>query len=133
MNHDTIDLGSELQNFRKATENMSSAIRGYELSRNKFIRKTHNSFARRMDCLNADLFLETEASNAKSRKRSYFSRSAPTKKTKAKKRKDEEYGFHFIAYVPSGDSVWELDGLRGKPRKLGMRQPDADNIQRNAY
>ncbi|XWW99963.1 hypothetical protein V2A60_007977 [Cordyceps javanica] len=123
MNHASIDLGSELKAFKEATSKMSTAVRGYELGRNKFIRQTHNSFARRMDCLNADLFLENEASDTKSRKRAPASRSTSRKK-KPKKRRSDDYGFHFIAYVPSGGFVWELDGLRGKPRKLGSFDSD---------
>lgn len=117
MNHAAIDLGSELKAFKEATSKMSTAMRGYELGINKFIRKTHNSFARRMDCLNADLFLENEASDTKSRKR--VPSRAMSRKKKSKKRSNNEYPYHFIAYVPSGGVVWELDGLRGKPQKIG--------------
>ncbi|EGX96601.1 ubiquitin carboxyl-terminal hydrolase [Cordyceps militaris CM01] len=123
MNHTGIDLGSQLQAFKEATAELSTAVRGYELGRNTFIRKTHNSFARRMDCLNADLLLENEASDAKSRKRASASRGTSRKK-KSKKRHSADYGYHFIAYVPSGGFVWELDGLRGKPRKLGSFEGD---------
>ncbi|OAA73648.1 ubiquitin carboxyl-terminal hydrolase [Cordyceps fumosorosea ARSEF 2679] len=123
MNHTAIDLGSELRIFKEATAGMSTAVRGYELGRNKFIRKMHNSFARRMDCLNADLFLENDASDAKSRKRGAASLTASRKK-KPKKRHSSDYGYHFIAYVPSGGFVWELDGLRGNPQKLGSFDGD---------
>lgn len=30
-----------------------------------------------------------------------------------------EYSYHFVAYVPVGDSVYELDGLKTSPLKLG--------------
>ncbi|KAJ3481264.1 hypothetical protein NLG97_g7868 [Lecanicillium saksenae] len=123
MNHDSIDLGSELKTFKETTFQMSTAVRGYELGRNKFIRKTHNSFARRMDCLNADLFLENEASDSKSQKHTPATRVMSRKK-KPKKRSGNDYGYHFIAYVPSGGFVWELDGLCGKPRKLGSFEDD---------
>ncbi|KAJ4164157.1 hypothetical protein LMH87_005842 [Akanthomyces muscarius] len=130
MNHTDINLGSELETFKEATAEMSTAVRGYELGRNKFIRKTHNSFARRMDCLNADLFLESEASDTKTRKRAQASRNTSRKK-KPKKRHSNDYGYHFVAYVPSGGFVWELDGLRGKPRKLGRIDGDCwTNIAR---
>lgn len=118
MNHAGIELGSELEAFHSATVDQNSAIKGYELSNNRFIRKTHNSFARRMDCLNADLFLENESSTVKARKHAP-SRSTSRKK-KSKKTRGDEYGYHFIAYVPAGGYVWELDGLRTKPRKLGQ-------------
>lgn len=32
----------------------------------------------------------------------------------------EEEAFHFIAYVPIGDSLWELDGLKRQPVRLGI-------------
>jgi ubiquitin carboxyl-terminal hydrolase L5 len=48
---------------------------------------------------------------------------AATKKgrTVSKKKKDEDNdeGFHFIAYVPVNGVLWELDGLRRQPVKLG--------------
>lgn len=49
---------------------------------------------------------------------------AATKKGRAgsKKKKDEDNdeGFHFIAYVPVNGVLWELDGLRRQPVKLGL-------------
>ena len=32
---------------------------------------------------------------------------------------ESEAGYHFIAYVPVGDSLWKLDGLERQPEKLG--------------
>ncbi|KAF7561969.1 hypothetical protein G7046_g2149 [Stylonectria norvegica] len=118
MNADEIELGEKLREFKDSTKDLCTSLRGHQLSRNSFIRRIHNSFTRRMDHLNADLCLEHEASDAASQKAK--KRSAPKKgRRPPKKRKVRaDYGFHFIAYVPVGEDVWELDGLRRKPRKL---------------
>lgn len=75
-----------------------------------------------MDHLNADLWIQNEASEAKAKKKR---KPAPKKTHKKKKKKkvDTDSGFHFIAYVPSGGSVWELDGLKSKPLHLGIAAP----------
>ncbi|KAF4962959.1 hypothetical protein FSARC_8985 [Fusarium sarcochroum] len=123
MNAEGIDLGHKLQAFKESTKDLDTALRGHQISKNKFIRTIHNSFTRRMDHLNADLFLENEASEAKSnqskRRAAPKSRRAPPRTRKAK----SDYGFHFIAYVPAGGYVWELDGLQYKPHRLD-RVPD---------
>ncbi|OLN94190.1 Ubiquitin carboxyl-terminal hydrolase 2-like protein 1 [Colletotrichum chlorophyti] len=116
MNSSDIDLGANLQDFKDSTMHLSTPLRGHALSSNTFIRSVHNSFTRRMDHLNADLFLEGEALQSKKKKR-----RGPAKKTRrAKKQKvDSDSGFHFIAYVPANGSVWELDGLKTRPVCLG--------------
>ncbi|KAF5003395.1 hypothetical protein FDECE_10052 [Fusarium decemcellulare] len=118
MNAEGIDLGDKLQDFKNSTKDLNTALRGRQLSKNTFIRTIHNSFTRRMDHLNADLALENEASEAKSSKARR--RAAPKKGRKAprKKKVRSDYGFHFIAYVPAGGHVWELDGLQSKPHRL---------------
>ncbi|OBS22162.1 hypothetical protein FPOA_08498 [Fusarium poae] len=119
MNAEGIDLGDKLQAFKESTKELSTALRGHQISKNRFIRTIHNSFTRRMDHLNADLFLENESSEAKSTANK--KRSAPKGAKRApprKKKTDSDYGFHFIAYVPAGGYVWELDGLQYKPCRL---------------
>ncbi|KID62405.1 ubiquitin carboxyl-terminal hydrolase, partial [Metarhizium hybridum] len=116
MNADNLDLGERLQSFKESTKDLCTALRGHSISSNKFIRKIHNSFTRRMDQLNADLCLENDVSDSMKKK---MSRKAGKQKRKSNKTSLEEYGYHFIAYVPSGGFVWELDGLRSNPLKLG--------------
>lgn len=128
MNAPDVELGNILKEFKEATKTMSSPLRGHALSTNKFIRQVHNSFTRyvlqlvdytcaaltmrlvrRLDHLNADLWLSNKAEDSKRKKR-----------TKGKKsKKGDESGYHFIAYVPVNGYVWELDGLRARPAKLG--------------
>jgi ubiquitin carboxyl-terminal hydrolase L5 len=120
MNAEGIDLGDKLQAFKESTRELSTALRGHQISKNRFIRTIHNSFTRRMDHLNADLFLENESSEAKSAANKRRSALKGGKRAPPRKKKTEsDYGFHFIAYVPAGGYVWELDGLRYKPYRLG--------------
>lgn len=117
MNAPHVELGDQLRGFKEATKNLSTVLRGHEVSNNKFMRSIHNSFTRRMDHLNADLWLENAVSDTKSKKAKTTSKSS--KKTSKKKRADDAYGFHFVAYVPVDGHVWELDGLRSKPHRVG--------------
>jgi ubiquitin carboxyl-terminal hydrolase L5 len=64
-----------------------------------------------MDMLNADLFLSNDAQSKKPRAKS-TSKKADTDPDQA--------GFHFIAFVPIGSTVWKLDGLERQPMKLGI-------------
>lgn len=123
MNADNLDLGERLQSFKESTKDLCTALRGHSISSNKFIRKIHNSFTRRMDQLNADLCLENDVSDSMKKT---MSRKAGKQKRKSNKTSLEEYGYHFIAYVPFGGFVWELDGLRSNPLELGETiHPDA--------
>ena len=112
MNAVDIDLGDQLLKFKEDTKDLSTPLRGHSISTNKFIRSIHNSFARRIDHLDADLALENEVAKSKRKQK---------RNPKRQKRKsvDDNYGFHFIAYVPSGGYVWELDGLNRHPHKIG--------------
>ncbi|KOS18083.1 Ubiquitin carboxyl-terminal hydrolase isozyme L5 [Escovopsis weberi] len=127
MNAGQVELGSELAAFKASTRDLGTALRGHELSRNKFIRTIHNSFTRRMDHLNADLALEDEASSAETAaaKRRAGRGRAKVLTTKGRKTPADEYGYHFIAYVPADGYVWELDGLKSKPRRIGVIEPQA--------
>ncbi|KAL7932432.1 hypothetical protein V8C35DRAFT_307069 [Trichoderma chlorosporum] len=117
MNAADVELGDKLREFKEATKNLDTVLRGHEVSNNKFMRSIHNSFTRRMDHLNVDLCLENAVSDTKSKKAKTGSKAA--KKTSRKKRASDSYGFHFIAYVPVDGYVWELDGLRSKPHRIG--------------
>ncbi|KAH7369914.1 hypothetical protein BKA65DRAFT_487322 [Rhexocercosporidium sp. MPI-PUGE-AT-0058] len=119
MNIPGLDLGENLQNFKEATQKLKPAYRGKRLGDNQFIRGIHNSFARKIDILNADLCLKHEYEKwVKTNKNP--PKKAPAKKSKAeKKQDDDEPGYHFIAYVPIRGEVWRLDGLQREPVKLG--------------
>ncbi|KAK2612110.1 hypothetical protein QQS21_001840 [Conoideocrella luteorostrata] len=119
MNAPEIDLGEQLTDFKEATKEIDTSLRGHRISSNSFIRTIHNSFTRRMDHLNADLCLRNDFDDANSNaKKKNSSRKFPARGS-GRKRPAYEYGYHFIAYVFSNGYVWELDGLRTNPYKLG--------------
>lgn len=113
MNVPDLDLGENISSFKKVTQLLKPAYRGQKLSENEYIRNLHNSFARRMDILNADLALSNEVSAWKKR------RKMKKKPGRNKAKSDEEPGFHFIAFVPIEGVVWRLDGLQRQPVSLG--------------
>ncbi|KAJ5124676.1 uncharacterized protein N7515_008501 [Penicillium bovifimosum] len=100
-----IDLGENLKSFKEFTMSFTPALRGNAINNFEFVKRIHNSFARKMDILNSDMQLKTEASV----------------KRKGKDDADEESDatFHFIAFMPVMGQLWKFDGLERQPRALG--------------
>ncbi|KAF7161682.1 hypothetical protein CNMCM6106_008835 [Aspergillus hiratsukae] len=114
-NIEGIDLGENLRHFREFTMPFTPALRGDAINNFEFVKRIHNSFARRMDILNSDLQLKMEATSKRSRS--------------GKNRHDEfenDAGFHFIAFVPALGKVWKFDGLERQPQALAEYAPDED-------
>ncbi|KKZ62072.1 hypothetical protein EMCG_03435 [[Emmonsia] crescens] len=108
-NVDGIELGEELQHFKDFTMPFTPALRGDAIGNFEFVKRVHNSFARKMDVLNTDLQLKTEATNRKSK----------GKKSKTQDYDYAEAGFHFIGFVPAKGKLWKFDGLERQPQNLG--------------
>ncbi|RNA17893.1 ubiquitin carboxyl-terminal hydrolase isozyme L5 [Brachionus plicatilis] len=89
-NHEDIDLGTNLTEFKQFVSNFDPDTKGLALSNSEVIRQVHNSFARQQ-------LFEIEE-------------KAPSK---------EEDAFHFIAYLPIKGKLYELDGLKEAPIDLG--------------
>ncbi|ROW07190.1 hypothetical protein VMCG_03713 [Cytospora schulzeri] len=127
MNSPDVQLGGKLDQFKAATQDLPSVLRGYRLDSDKELRTKHNAFARRIELLNADLLLsneyddckgvpETEDKPVKGR----GNRKVKTKKrTVRKKPRRDEDACHYKAFVPLGGQVWILDGLEYNPVSLG--------------
>ncbi|KAF3763633.1 hypothetical protein M406DRAFT_74217 [Cryphonectria parasitica EP155] len=60
MNQPTVDLGASLTAFKAQTADLPPHLRGYLLDSNPAMRQTHNSYARCLEHLNADLLLSNE-------------------------------------------------------------------------
>lgn len=125
MNAEDIELGDRLQAFKESSSALAPPLRGNLLCSTPWIRKVHNQFARRLDLLNADLALANSAKEDESRKRKATS-AATTTARPAKRRRTKpstDAAFHFIAYVPVGDTVYQLDGLEKAPAVIGTVEP----------
>lgn len=92
MNCPSVELGSELNNYKQFAMALPPDERGYVLNDSAVIREVHNSFAR------ADPFPSDD-----------------------QKPQDGEEGeaFHFVGYVPVDGHLYELDGLKRGPILLG--------------
>lgn len=90
LNRDEVQLGPTLSNFKSFAGFLDAHTAGEQLGQEQNIRKAHNSFAR----------------------------PEPFSFEDSKKSDDDE-AFHFVAYVPNGGQVWELDGLKKGPIRLG--------------
>ncbi|KAI9743281.1 MAG: hypothetical protein M1818_003127 [Claussenomyces sp. TS43310] len=117
LNIPKINLGETLQCFKDFTQSMSPPLRGYTVGNHDFLRKIHNSFARRMDTLSADLSMSNSA-NART--------SQPSKVSD----EEDQAGYHYIAFVPILGSVWKLNGLERQPTNLGTFEGDWMEIVR---
>ena len=112
----SIDLSPQLANFKDRTMNLSSPLRGYVFSHERFIRTAHNSFIRRLDIFDSDTRLMEEVAEHDAEKDG----SARKRSKKQAKKAKSDIQYHYIAYVPTCEAVWELDSMKTKPVKLGM-------------
>ncbi|EKV16751.1 Ubiquitin Carboxy-terminal hydrolase 37 [Penicillium digitatum PHI26] len=106
-----IDLGENLRSFKKFTMPFTPALRGDAINNFEFVKRIHNSYARKMDILNSDLQLKTEATTRK-------------KGPKGKAFEESDATFHFIAFMPVMGQLWKFDGLERQPRALGECSED---------
>ncbi|KAF3352163.1 hypothetical protein VdG1_00644 [Verticillium dahliae VDG1] len=104
MNSD-VELGPELQAFRDSTKDINSAAA---------FKKNAKKRAR----------AAAAGTNTTPKKRKSIAAATPKRKKKTKI--DSDSGFHFIAIVPAHGAVWELDGLKNGPVRLGPVHDDAD-------
>lgn len=115
LNTKGVDLGPTLEQLKEFSMSLSPALRGYVVGNHDYLRKIHNSFSRKMDMLNADLYLSNTTSLKKTK----------TNSSKEAKESDQvEASFHFVAFVPIDGALWKLDGLERQPMNLGSCQHD---------
>jgi ubiquitin carboxyl-terminal hydrolase L5 len=123
MNHEsTVDLGEHLKQFKEFTTNMTPYQRAEALSSFDFVKKIHNSFAKKMDILENDKHLAAKVAKANCRKKHDI-------RTKQSRRNSEdsttsmdsleEAAHHFIAFVSIDDEIWKLDGMDEQPTLMG--------------
>ena len=76
----------------------------------------------RIDLTSEDLLLDNKYEAYEKLKGQRNQKQKTKKKAAAtsSKKAQMENAFHYIAYVPVGGQVWELDGLETQPRCIGM-------------
>jgi len=93
LNRQDIDLGQALTRFKEFSSGLPADIRGEQIGNCTPIRVAHNSFSRPEPIV--------------------FDQKAATA--------DDDV-YHFVGYVPVGNNVYELDGLKSGPILLGEFQ-----------
>ncbi|MBK5654132.1 MAG: hypothetical protein I4N50_20945 [Rhizobium sp.] len=140
MNNPDITVGEQLQQFRDFTSSMKPFHRGEALASFDFVKKIHNSFAKKMDLLENDKYLSYKVKRAQRQKEldaESKSKGKSTSKSRSRRlsadsaatddsmESFEENGHHFIAFVPVGNEVYKLDGMDKQPTSVGSFAPEA--------
>jgi ubiquitin carboxyl-terminal hydrolase L5 len=98
-------LGPTLTEFKSFTESFPPDLKGEAIGASEELKKAHNSFARK------DAFL--------SEGKTHFATGT-------------EDVFHFVAYIPHSNKVYELDGLQSGPIVIGDYEDDWMTVARSA-
>jgi ubiquitin carboxyl-terminal hydrolase L5 len=140
MNSPDVIVGEHLQQFKDFTSSMTPYQRGEALASFDFVKKIHNSFAKKMDLLENDKHLSYKVRRAQRQKELASqpkSKSKSTSKSRSRRQSAdsvatddsaesfEENGHHFIAFVPVGKEVYKLDGMDRQPTSVGTFTPEA--------
>jgi len=95
--HPDLKLGGTLTDFKDFAQGFDPQMRGLTLSNSEKIRDVHNSFARQQ-------LFEFESRDDKK----------------------EEDAYHFVAYIPFGGRLYELDGMKEGPIDHGPIPTDRE-------
>jgi ubiquitin carboxyl-terminal hydrolase L5 len=103
-----IQLGKVLSEFQSFTKDFPPPLKGMSISSSEEIKSAHNSFGRAAE--EAMFFGD------------------PEERAKRRRKSDPGEVFHFVAYLPKQDKVYELDGLQENPIVIGdIPQKNDDN------
>jgi ubiquitin carboxyl-terminal hydrolase L5 len=137
-NEADVNIGEHLTQFKDFTQELTPYQRGEAFASFDFVKKIHNSFAKKMDILEGDKHLNHKVKRAQRIKAQLLTeKTKPTKKgTKSRRAASpdtvasndsregvEGNAHHYIAFVPVGNEVWKLDGLDRQPTCVGTFEP----------
>jgi ubiquitin carboxyl-terminal hydrolase L5 len=117
MNADNVELGANLQHFKDFTSAFTPYLRGEAFASFQFVKRIHNSFAKKMDMLEDDMHLSNKV------KRNKTSGRRGSGDSNSSQESIEENAHHFIAFVPIDGHVWKLDGMDYQPVDIGAYDP----------
>jgi ubiquitin carboxyl-terminal hydrolase L5 len=144
-----IDIGEHMRQFKDFTKNLTPLQRGQAFAVWKFVKRIHNSFAKKMDMLENDKYIAAKAAKAAKAdkdkvaalKKPAETKKAPRVQTKSRSRTArrnsedsnasndsveafEANAHHYIAFVPIDGQVWKLDGMDKQPTLMGEYDKD---------
>mmetsp|Transcript_4184 Transcript_4184/g.6007 ORF Transcript_4184/g.6007 Transcript_4184/m.6007 type:complete len:308 (-) Transcript_4184:1842-2765(-) len=96
--HKGVQLGSTLSEFKSFTSSFPADLKGEAIGASAELQQAHNSFARK------DSFLHEGRQHVAT---------------------GNEDVFHFVAYLPFGNKVYELDGLQSGPILIGELEDES--------
>ncbi|KAE8858043.1 hypothetical protein PTNB73_09291 [Pyrenophora teres f. teres] len=131
-------IGEHLEQFKDFTNHFTPYQRGEAFASFDFVKKIHNSFAKKMDILEGDKHLSSKVRRAERLKvQAVAEKIKPSKRsTKSRRSSPDSVGsnnssesvessaHHYIAFVPVGNQVWKLDGLDKQPTPVGSFDTD---------
>lgn len=144
-NSTEVGIGEHLDQFKEFTKPLTPFQRGEAFASFDFVKKIHNSFAKKMDFLENDRYLSMKVNRAQREKREKMEEANAAKKkgkttisssqtgnrrstrrhsadsaaTNDSAEGYEDSAHHFIAFVPVGNEVWKLDGYDSQPTSMG--------------
>ena len=139
MNNPDVSVGEHLQQFKDFTSDMTPFQRGEAFASFDYVKKIHNTFAKKMDILENDKHLSYKVKRAQRLKDLQAAPKGKNTTTKGRSRRHsgdsvatddsaesfEENAHHFIAFVPVGNEVYKLDGMDKQPTSVGSFDPEA--------
>jgi ubiquitin carboxyl-terminal hydrolase L5 len=135
-----VGVGEHLEQFKEFTDGFTPYQRGEALASFDFVKRIHNSFAKKMDILEGDKHLSYKVKKAERIKMQLAEKtkfkgkgtksrqprrdSAESVATNDSEESVEDNAHHYIAFVPIGNEVWKLDGLDKQPTHMGSFAPE---------
>ncbi|CAI6338896.1 unnamed protein product [Periconia digitata] len=125
-----IDIGEHMRQFKDFTKDFTPYQRGEAFASWDYVKKIHNSFAKKMDMLENDRLISLKSKRAakygmqkpKSAEKTTKPATSSTRGRDAESPKSddsfEDNSHHYIVFVPINGTVWKLDGMDSQPTAM---------------
>ena len=140
-----VDIGEHMREFKKFTQDMKPSQRGHTFASWNYVKKIHNSFAKKMDMFENDKYIAKKSAQegnskdvapkkAEAPKKVEAPKTTSRSRSQAERRNSEDSNasveefeanaHHYIAFVPIDGDVWKLDGMDKQPTLMGEYDED---------